>query len=236
MALSRRQCRSSLCTGSGGRCHETSVVAISTSTPTTTIEPTGCAPSADGRRVDSDARQHRGVLEEALQRDGAAAADRAVADVLQRRVDRHEEHAAANADRDEHGARGPCVVGEAEHEDAHAHRVGREPRAPQVRDRDEPRHDQRADDDAERQEQREIGDVARALRSASTTGAHATSNRRSTAADAQNSELPSIAKRAVAASNNVRMRPTNSRDARLGVRLRSGEPRQRRTSRCADAT
>ena len=29
---------------------------------------------------------------------------------LQRRVDRHEEHAAANADRDEHGARRPCVA------------------------------------------------------------------------------------------------------------------------------
>ena len=50
-----------------------------------------------------------------------------------------------------------------------------------------------------------------ALAVSSTTGAHATSNRRSTAADAQNSELPSIAKRAVAVSNSVRMRPTNVR-------------------------
>ena len=95
--------------GSGGRRHETSVVAIRTSTPTTTIERDRLRAGADGRRVDPDARQHRGVLEEALQRDGAAAADRAVADVLERGVDRHEEHAAADTDRDEHGARGPCA-------------------------------------------------------------------------------------------------------------------------------
>ena len=48
-----------------------------------------------------------------------------------------------------------------------------------------------------------------ALAVSSTTGAHATSRSRSTAADAQNSELPSIAKRALAPVNSVRIRPTN---------------------------
>ena len=108
----------------------------------------GVAAERDGRRVDADRREHREVLEEALQRHGAAAADAVMPDVLERRVDRHHEHAAAEADHDEHGTRGRRAVDERKHHDRDAHRIGRESRAAQVLDRNQPRHEQRAGHDA----------------------------------------------------------------------------------------
>ena len=118
---------------------------------------TGTEPT--GQRKTADRSEHGQVLEKILQGHRPAAADAAMADLLQSGVDRHHKQSAADADGDQAQPCPPQRIDQAEDQDAGTHGIGGQARAPQAFDGNKFRHHGGADHGTDGQEHREHGHV-----------------------------------------------------------------------------